>query len=121
MKKERRQHTRVPVRFDVFVRIKRKKIPVTTLNLSMRGLRCSSHALFTAGAACAVVFVLSDNITFRIEATILRTSARQTGIHFDSMDPDSFFHLKRLVQFNTKSPDAIDREIARYKKVKRER
>jgi len=118
MKKERRQHTRVSVGFDVFVKIKRKKIPVKTFNISMRGMRCSSDPLFTDGASCAVVFVLSSKIKFQIEATILRTSVRQTGIHFEGMDEDSFFHLKRLVQFNTKKPDTIDREIARYKKVK---
>jgi len=116
MKKERRQHTRVSVGFDVFVKVKRKKIPVKTLNLSMRGMRCSSDPLFAEGTSCAVVFVLSSKIKFQIDATILRTSARQTGIHFESMDEDSFFHLKRLVQFNAKNPDTIDRELARYRK-----
>ena len=114
MKKERRRHTRVPVGFEVFVKIKRKAIPVKTLNLSMRGMRCSSDPLFADGASCTVVFALSSAIKLRINATILRASARQTGIHFESMDEDSFFHLKRLVQFNTKNPDTIDRELARY-------
>jgi hypothetical protein len=29
------------------------------------------------------------------------------------MDEESFFHLKRLVQYNTKDAQTIDRELAR--------
>ena len=115
MAKERRQHTRVPVRFEVFLRIKRRKIPVTTLNVSMRGMQCSAHELFLPGLACTAEFVLSAGVRFSVAATIMRTSRRATALQFTAMDEEAFFHLKRLVQFNTRNPDRIDRELAKYR------
>jgi hypothetical protein len=112
MKNERRRHTRVPLQFEAFVKLRRKKIPVSTLNLSMRGMRCSVDPLFIEGDACTVIFVLSSEITFQIRGSIVRTGKNQTGIHFESMDEDSFFHLKKLVQYNASDPDTIDREFS---------
>lgn len=115
MTKERRHHTRVPVQFEVFIRIKRKKIPVTTMNVSMRGLKCSGHELFVKNAPCTVEFVLAAGVRFLIKATVVRASSREAALHFDAMDEDAFFHLKRIVQLNSGLADKIDREIARYR------
>ena len=115
MAKERRRHTRVPVQFEVFIRIKRRKIPVTTTDVSMRGLKCSGHELFFKNTPCTVEFVLAAGIRFLITATVVRASAREAALHFDAMDEDAFFHLKRIVHLNSGLPDKIDREIARYR------
>ena len=113
MVRERRQHTRVPVMFDAFIRIKRRKIPVTTLNVSMRGMKCSGHELFSKGASCTVEFVLAAGVRFLISATIVRATKRAAALYFTSMDEDAFSHLKRLVQLNAGNPDKIDRELFR--------
>ncbi|MCX8043232.1 MAG: PilZ domain-containing protein [Desulfobacterota bacterium] len=117
MARERRRHTRVPVTFDVWIRIKRKKIPVTTHNVSMRGMRCSGHALFAADSVCTVEFVLAAGIRFHVSATIVRASATEAALHFTAMDEDAFYHLKRIVQLNAPNADKIDRELATRKKA----
>lgn len=116
MKNERRRHTRVPLQFEVVIKLHRKKIPVKTLNLSMRGMRCSPDPQFKEGDACTVFFILSSEITFQVKGTIVRTGKNQTGIHFESMDEDSFYHLKKLVQYNAHDPDTIDREFSVQRK-----
>ncbi|MEI6126923.1 MAG: PilZ domain-containing protein [Pseudomonadota bacterium] len=112
MKNEKRQNTRVSVHFDVFIYMHGEKIPVQTWNLSMRGLQCSADKTFNEGEACTVVFVLSQEITFQIQGIILRTGTRDAGIRFESMEGESFLHLKRLVQYNTDDPDKIEDELA---------
>ena len=112
MEKERRARTRVPVHFEAFIMIHADKIPVKTWDLSLRGVQCSADPRFTDGAACRVLFVLSSEIKIQIEGKIVRTNPREAGIYFVSMEEDSFFHLKKLVQYNTEDPDVIEEEIS---------
>ena len=42
---------------------------------------------------------------------ILRVGPDETAISFTSMDEESFFHLKRIMEFNASDADKIDREM----------
>ena len=112
MGKERRARTRVPVKFDVAVNISGQDVPVKTWNLSMRGVQCSPDPLFKQGDTCQVISILSPETRVRIEGNISRANENETGIYFSSMDEESFYHLKRLVQYNANDPDRIDSELA---------
>jgi len=112
MKNERRKHTRVPVHFEVYITAGRRKTHVETWDVSLRGMKCTCDRPLQEGGSCTVTFVLAPDITFRINGKIVRSSSRQTAIHFESMDEESFFHLKRVVQYNADDPDRIDHEIA---------
>ena len=111
MEKERRKHTRVPVSFNVVVTILGEQIPITTRNISLRGLSCPMDERFRVGEPCQVAIHLSNEITIHIEGKILRTRNEGTGIFFTSMSDNSFAHLKRLVQYNAEDPDKIDKEL----------
>jgi len=64
------------------------------------------------GSACRVTCTLGSGSEFGIDGSIVRCSEKEAAVFFDSMDEEAFYHLKRLVQYNTTDPDSIDRELA---------
>lgn len=112
MHTERRKSTRAPVAFNVVVAVRGQSIPVTTSNVSLRGMRCAHDSRFHEGETCRVTITLDREHVITIEATVVRASEAETGFFFASMDEDSFFHLKRLVQYNVDDADVIDDELA---------
>lgn len=112
MKKERRSNSRIAANFEVRVVASRKVIPLKTWNLSLRGMECPSETGFKQGRTCHVKFRLSPEINFSVKGKFVRVSKKDTGIFFTSIDPEGFYHLKRLVQYNAPDPDTIDMEFA---------
>lgn len=111
MIKERRKRTRVPVGFDITILFQQKKIKVQTTNISLTGINCTSSPLFIAGKHCAVILNLNPETSLTIEGKILRTDDKEAIISFLSMDEDTFYHLKRLLQYNAAEPDTIEDEL----------
>jgi hypothetical protein len=109
---ERRTHTRVRAMFDVCIILDRQEIPVKTWNLSLRGMECATDSRFREGKTCSIRFILSPEVRFAVQGKLVRVAARETGIYFKTMDEDSFFHLKRLVQYNADNPEMIEEECA---------
>jgi hypothetical protein len=110
MEQKSRMHTRVKVMFDARIIIDQQEIPVKTWNLSLRGMECATDSRFREGKTCMIKFILSPEVTFVVQGKLVRVGQRETGIYFKTMDEDSFFHLKRLVQFNADDPDRIEDE-----------
>ena len=108
---ERRKRTRVPVGFDLNVVIEGKKIKVKTLNLSMTGVSFASSHAFKTGERCTINLILNDEAHLDIEAKILRTQDKETIASFLVMDEESFYHLKRILQFNAADSDQIEKEL----------
>jgi hypothetical protein len=111
MAKERRKRTRVPVAFDINIIFQKTKIKVQTLDISLTGIRCTSDPLFRANELCEVILILNNDTNLVIEGKILRIDGKETIIAFLSMDEDTFFHLKRIMEYNAKDADEIDQEI----------
>jgi hypothetical protein len=112
MVEERRKRTRVPVGFDLSVRIQDKKVSVKTLNLSLSGVYFKGSQVFQAGDACVIDLHLSREAHLSIEGKVLRSDDQGTVVTFQSMDEDTFYHLKRILQFNTADSDQIEKELA---------
>ncbi len=113
MHDDRRKRTRVPLACNVNIHVSGREIPVTSWNLSLRGMQCSSHPRLKVGDTCQVAFNVSSEVQFRIEAKIVRVTEAETGIYFVSMDENGFHHLKKLIQYNSDDPDKIETEIAK--------
>jgi hypothetical protein len=111
MAKERRKRTRVPVGFDINIIFQREKIKVKTLNISLTGISCTSDPRFRANEHCEVSLTLDSSINLIITGKILRVDKKDTIISFQSMDEDTFFHLKRIMQYNAGDPDKIEKEL----------
>lgn len=111
MIKERRKRTRVPVKFELTIEIKGKKYQVQTNNISMTGVNVTSQHVFMTGERCIINLYLNEEINLRIEAKILRSKDNETIASFLVMDEDTFYHLKRLLQYNALDSDQIEKEL----------
>jgi hypothetical protein len=112
MAKERRKRTRIPAGFDISIVLKRKKIKVKTFNISLTGISCASDPVFRQSDRCEIILTLNPQTSLTIEGKILRLEEKEAIIAFLSMDEDTFFHLKRLIQYNADDPDKIEKELA---------
>jgi hypothetical protein len=111
MVNERRKRTRIPVGFDITIIFQQQKIKVKTLNISLTGISCTTDSRFRASEPCEVHISLNPETRLVIAGKILRADGKEATIAFVSMDEDTFYHLKRLVLYNTDDPDKIEKEI----------
>jgi hypothetical protein len=113
MGRERRKRTRIPIRFEVRIIVDGQDYHVQTKNLSLKGILLTTEQLFTPEQLCQVVLTLSSEIVITIEGKIIRSDSEATAIDFISMDEDSFFHLRRVVEYNAVDVDQVDAELSR--------
>ena len=111
MIEERRKRTRVPVGFELTVVVQGREIKVQTINLSLTGVSFFSDHAFLVQEPCEVHLNLHQDVNLTIEGRVLRSSGNEIIVSFVSMDEESFYHLKRLMQFNAANPDQIEKEI----------
>jgi hypothetical protein len=116
MERERRTRTRVPFRFGVVVTVADRHIAVETRNISLKGVLCSSDSLFRPGQNCLVTLNLTPEsqeeiVQAVIQGRIVRTTPQETAIDFVGMEPESFQHLKRIVEYHSGNPEAIAQEM----------
>ncbi|MBI4643289.1 MAG: PilZ domain-containing protein [Deltaproteobacteria bacterium] len=116
MTRERRRRTRVKFRFEALVAIDNQEVRVQSRNLSLKGMLCSTDKIFQDGQTCRVTLNLSrENEPEAVRAVILgriiRTTPEETAIDFNLMDAESFFHLKRIVEYHAQEPERIAREL----------
>lgn len=105
---EKRKHPRVefktPMKLLIEAEGKEIHLEGKSTDLSLRGVFVSagSEAL-PVGAQCRVNIYLSggvEEIVLPIKGSIVRESDAGTGIVFDSMDVDTYSHLKNIVYYN---------------------
>ncbi|MGD9609402.1 MAG: PilZ domain-containing protein [Desulfovibrionaceae bacterium] len=108
---EKRRRSRVCVQFDAYVYSDGEKIPVTTLNISMKGTLLGPEPRLAAGQDCTVVFTLSKDVNVRLRGRIVRSSDEGVAVDFESMDESAFFHLRNMVRYSSQDADRIDREL----------
>ncbi len=115
MGNERRSKTRV--RFETRVVVRTDDAEVTaragSRDVSLQGLYVTTDKRLPEGTPCEVEIRLtgtSIRLSIHAEGRVARSDARGLGIEFDSFDPDSYFHLRNLVMYNSEDPEAIERE-----------
>ena len=112
MVKERRKRTRIPAHFDVSITFRRSKIKVRTLNISLTGISCTGDPRFQLNELCDIIMTLNSDVRLVIAGKFLRIDENETIIAFLAMDEDTFYHLKKLIQYNAANPDKIEKELA---------
>ncbi|MFA5182778.1 MAG: PilZ domain-containing protein [Syntrophales bacterium] len=108
---EKRKRTRIPAHFKASVWIGTKEIRTETQNISLTGILCDPDPRLHQGENCRVVMTLNKAVRITLEGRILRASPEETVISFLSMDTESFFHLKKILQFNAEDADMIEEEL----------
>lgn len=108
---EQRRRSRVGVGFEAFVEVFEVITPVKTVDLSMNGARLHGGHVFQGGQDCHFILPVAPGIRIVIEAKVVRSDEDGTAIEFTGMDPDSFTHLRRMVELNAADPDRIEDEL----------
>jgi c-di-GMP-binding flagellar brake protein YcgR len=111
---ERRKDSRVG--FKTIVRIlfeadeKEVNFEGNSRDLSLKGMLISSENMFSSGTKCSIKIYLTggiDKIELRMKGTVIRSGDNGSmGITFDSMDIDTYSHLKNIVYYNTRDDSA---------------
>jgi len=111
MKTDRRTRQRVPVVFEVIIRMAGKTIRAETHNISLKGMLCSTKEEFSRGDSCEITIRLAPDACITIQGGVARTAPGHVALVFSSMDEESFAHLRRLVRYNAGDADMIDAEL----------
>ena len=118
MIQEKRRFTRIPFKVKTEMRV--GKILYTTEvidNLSIGGCRLPVNAIFDLGMACQIRILLtgsSTDLDVRIDGEIIRCDGNTVAVKFKHIDPDSLFHLKNVIRYNSVDPDVVEDEIFKY-------
>ena len=112
---DKRKATRVT--FDTKVTIKTDNPEQVSLaesrNVSVSGLFVTTDEDFPIGTHCDIHIQLggdADGPSIKVKGKVVRKDRNGVGISFESVDVDSFIHLKNVVRYNAENPDAVEKE-----------
>jgi len=111
----RRKHSRVGFATQIKIDLEtndQTNDPVTlecnSKDLSLKGIFVSTPKRFARGTSCFVKIYLTggiEEIELLVEGTIVRQTDTGIGIVFNSMDVDTYSHLKNIVHYNRVDSD----------------
>ena len=104
---ERRKHSRVEFATRVEIQVEAEETLIelkgSSKDLSLKGLFIGTNAEFAIGTKCLVKVYLTgaiDEIELIMKGSIVRKGEQNMGIEFNSMDVDTYSHLKNIVKYN---------------------
>lgn len=111
MTEEKRHRTRVPAGFDAYVMVGDVVIPVETKDISLKGALLKGCDDCFVGTQCELHLPLSLGVRIVADGSVIRVKDGEVAMLFTEMDELSFTFLHRLVQLNSRDPEAIDDEL----------
>jgi hypothetical protein len=115
MHSERRSRTRV--RFETLVVVRTDETEITaragSRDVSLQGLYVNTDERLPRDTPCEVEIQLTGSsvlLSIRAQGRVARSDAGGLGIEFESFDPDSYFHLRNLVMYNSEDPETVEQE-----------
>lgn len=107
-KDERRKYSRVAFSTDIMVYLqvgsKTVEAKGDSKDLSLKGIFVRTDDQFALDTTCEVQIYLTgsiDEIVLKINGRVARIGEGGVGIIFDSMDVDTYSHLKNIVNYNS--------------------
>jgi c-di-GMP-binding flagellar brake protein YcgR len=119
---ERRNFQRVPFATEAEIFCRGKKYQGELLDISLLGALVLGKAPipFIEGNRCKLAIHLMDSeITLQFEADIIHCRGNRIGLKFISEDTETAVHLRRLLELNIGSSEALEREVALLLKDKK--
>lgn len=105
---DRRNHSRVEFACDIKILLQQDGKQVilegNSKDLSQRGLFVRTRKRFPPGTGCEVKIFLTggiDPIELLIQGTLVRQTDSGMGVEFNSMDLDTYGHIKNIVLYNS--------------------
>ena len=112
---ERRNFQRVPFATEAEIIYHGKKYQGDLLDISLMGalvLAKGSIPLAESTRCELSIHLLDSEITMQFAADIVHCRENRIGFKFISEDTETATHLRRLLELNIGSSEAIDREVA---------
>lgn len=114
---EKRNHERVPftARVTVFSKGQRIVSDADTRDISLKGMYVQSAQRLGIGTHCGLELQLSgasSQLTLTIDGTVVREDDAGIGIVFNTIDLDSYYHLKNILLYNTEDPDSFSGRLS---------
>jgi len=104
---DRRRHSRVvfATRIQILLDVegRQEQLEGRSKDLSLKGIFVVSDKRFPPGTRCVVKTCLTgtvEKIELVMKAKVVRQTAKGIGIVFDSMDVETYSHLKNIVRYN---------------------
>ena len=116
MEDDKRRRTRVHFKTQVVLKTGSSEIKADAKpsDISLKSMFITTDEKIPVGTPCDIEIVLSgttSKLALNIKAVIARQDKDGLGITFESMDVDSYFHLKNVVMYNASDPDVIEEEM----------
>ncbi len=109
---EKRSKPRVYYKTDILLKLDKFEVRAigSSIDLSLNGIYVKTDDDISVGTECIVEINLSgitEKLPLKMQGTIVRKELSGIGISFNSMDIDSYTHLKNVVRYNSADPDII--------------
>ena len=103
---ERRRHERVAFSTTIVLTVAHKRIEArgTSKDLSLGGVFVNTDKRLERGTLCDLTIVLAgggESVELSMKARVERGLANGLGISFESMDIDTYSHLKNILIYNS--------------------
>jgi c-di-GMP-binding flagellar brake protein YcgR len=105
---ERRQHSRVDFATTIQIQIEAEgkivNLSGDSKDLSLHGVFARTDNKLPLGSKCSVTVCLTgtiEKIELLMKGAVVRDDVDGMGIKFDSMDVETYSHLKNIVQYNS--------------------
>lgn len=110
--KEKRRNIRVDFATRVVINAGSVQIEAQgdSRDLSLKGVFINTEQKLPVATNCSVRIFLScglDEVELKIKARVARVDDHGLGIAFDSMDLDTYTHLRNIMRYNTDSFNEI--------------
>ncbi|MDH5764492.1 MAG: PilZ domain-containing protein [Gammaproteobacteria bacterium] len=111
---EKRNYKRIPFIAEVLLTREGQILKSMILDISLKGmlLDAPDDSVVDAGAVYKVELVLGEDVSIRMEASIVRQDSYLWGMQWENIDIESLSHLRRLLELNLNDADEMHREIA---------
>ena len=112
---ERRNFQRVPFATEAEINCNEKKFNGDLLDISLQGALIHGHGTIPLekGNICELLIHLVDSeITMHFDVDLVHREENKFGFKFIGKDTETMIHLRRLLELNIGSSEAIDKEIS---------
>ncbi len=111
---EKRSNTRVTFGVGAVIKYKKQAIKCKVINLSLNGVLLKAGKEIPKDAKVKVGISMegtTSKLKINVEGVVTRSAVAETAIAFNSIDLDSFIHLKNIVAYNEGNEEKIMQEF----------
>jgi hypothetical protein len=74
-------------------------------------MACRPNPRLRENQCCQVSISLAPDIRAVIKGRVVRAGETGVAIDFLATDPESFYHLKKIVEYHSRQPEEVGREL----------